>query len=164
MKVMDKASLVSRNKLIQAQTEREILGLLDHPFLPTLYSQVETDTLYFLVMEYRSGGGLHNLQQKQPNKYFSEQAACLLVKDPQKRIAYRRGATEIRQHPLFEDVNWALVRSSTPPHIPEPVDLARFACKEVPNAGKKPAENGINGKDMSKGKTNDSPHLDFEYF
>ncbi|XP_038987567.1 serine/threonine-protein kinase AGC1-7-like isoform X2 [Phoenix dactylifera] len=329
MKVMDKASLVSRNKLIRAQTEREILGLLDHPFLPTLYSHVETGKFYCLVMEYCSGGNLNSLRQKQPNKYFSEQAAredghimlsdfdlslrcsvnptlvksssthdgigesmldsehavqgcvqptaffprilpkrnrksksdfglekgalpelmaeptnarsmsfvgtheylapeiirgeghgsavdwwtfgiflyelmhgktpfkgsgnrdtllnvvgrplkfpevpvvssvardlirSLLVKDPEKRIAYRRGATEIKQHPFFEGVNWALVRSSTPPHIPEPVDFARFACKEVHNLGKKATEFGITGNDVSKVNTNDSSHLDFEYF
>ncbi|KAG1367877.1 Serine/threonine-protein kinase AGC1-7 [Cocos nucifera] len=339
MKVMDKASLASRNKLIRAQTEREILGLLDHPFLPTLYSHFETDKFYCLVMEYCSGGNLHSLRQKQPNKYFSEQAArdlkpenvlvreeghimlsdfdlslrcsvnptlvksssthagfgesmldsehavqgcvqptaffprilpkrnrksksdfglekealpelmaeptnarsmsfvgtheylapeiiqgqghgsavdwwtfgiflyelmhgmtpfkgsgnrdtlvnvvgrplrfpevplvssaardlirSLLVKDPEKRIAYRRGATEIKQHPFFEGVNWALVRSSTPPHVPEPVDFARFARKEVHNPGKKATANGITGNDVSKVKTNDSSHLDFEYF
>ncbi|PKA64717.1 Protein kinase G11A [Apostasia shenzhenica] len=75
MKVMDRASLISRNKLIRAQTEREILSLLDHPFLPTLYSHFETDKFYCLVMEYCSGGNLHSLRQKQPNKYFSENAA-----------------------------------------------------------------------------------------
>lgn len=75
MKVMDKASLASRNKLLRAQTEREILGLLDHPFLPTLYSYFETDKLYCLVMEFCSGGNLHSLRQKQPNKYFTEEAA-----------------------------------------------------------------------------------------
>lgn len=75
MKVMDKASLANRNKLIRAQNEREILGLLDHPFLPNLYSYFETDKFYCLVMEYCSGGNLHSLRQKQPNKYFSEQAA-----------------------------------------------------------------------------------------
>ncbi|XP_010924538.1 serine/threonine-protein kinase RHS3-like [Elaeis guineensis] len=360
MKVMDKVSLVSRNKLIRAQTEREILGLLDHPFLPTLYSHFETDKFYCLVMEYCSGGNLHSLRQKQRNKYFSEQAArfyasevllaleylhmlgviyrdlkpenvlvreeghimlsdfdlslrcsvnptlvksssnhsligesmldsehavqgcvqptaffprilpkrnrktksdfgldkealpelmaeptnarsmsfvgtheylapeiiqgqghgsavdwwtlgiflyelmfgttpfkgsgnrdtlanvvgrplrfpempvvssaardlvrSLLVKDPEKRIAYRRGATEIKQHPFFEGVNWALVRSSTPPHVPEPVDFARFACKEVHNPGKKATENGSTGNDACKVHTNDSSHLDFEYF
>ncbi|KAK1285701.1 Serine/threonine-protein kinase AtPK7 [Acorus calamus] len=47
----------------------------------------------------------------------------LLVKDPQRRIAYRRGATEIKQHPFFEGVNWALVRSAMPPHVPDPVDF-----------------------------------------
>lgn len=79
MKVMDRASLVSRNKVLRSQTEREILGLLDHPFLPTLYSHFETDKFYCLVMEYCSGGNLHSLRQKQPNKYFTEQAARLVL-------------------------------------------------------------------------------------
>ncbi|CAO2161717.1 unnamed protein product [Urochloa humidicola] len=75
MKVMDKDSLISRNKLVRAQTEKEILSLLDHPFLPTLYTHFETDKLYCLVMEYCCGGNLHSLRQKQPNRHFSEQAA-----------------------------------------------------------------------------------------
>ena len=75
MKVMDKVSLASRNKLLRAQTEREILGLLDHPFLPTLYSHFETDKFYCLVIEFCSGGNLHSLRQKQPNKHFTEEAA-----------------------------------------------------------------------------------------
>uniref|UniRef100_A0ACD5VFH4 Uncharacterized protein n=1 Tax=Avena sativa TaxID=4498 RepID=A0ACD5VFH4_AVESA len=75
MKVMDKESLISRNKLIRAQTEREILGLLDHPFLPTLYTHFETEKFYCLVMEYCSGGNLHSLRQKQLNKHFSEHGA-----------------------------------------------------------------------------------------
>lgn len=78
MKVMDKASLISRNKLIRAETEREILGLLDHPFLPTLYSYFETDKFYCLVMEYCSGGNLHSLRQKQLSKHFTEHAARLV--------------------------------------------------------------------------------------
>jgi len=78
MKVMDKAALISRNKLLRAQTEREILGLLDHPFLPTLYSYFETEKFYCLVMEFCSGGDLHSLRQKQPNKCFSEEAARLV--------------------------------------------------------------------------------------
>lgn len=79
MKVMDKGSLASRNKLIRAQTEREILGLLDHPFLPTLYSYFETDKFYCLVMEFCSGGNLHIVRQKQPNKYFTEEAARSVI-------------------------------------------------------------------------------------
>lgn len=75
MKVMDKESLINRNKLVRAETEREILGLLDHPFLPTLYSHFETDKFYCLVMEYCCGGSLHSLRQKQPNRHFDEQSA-----------------------------------------------------------------------------------------
>ncbi|CAJ1958293.1 unnamed protein product [Sphenostylis stenocarpa] len=365
MKVMDKAALISRNKLLRAQTEREILGLLDHPFLPTLYSYFETDKFYCLVMEFCSGGDLHSLRQKQPNKCFTEEAArfyasevllaleylhmlgivyrdlkpenllvrdeghimlsdfdlslrcsvCptlvksssahasnsssgnhdssgilnddqavsttsqassffprilpskknrkaksdfgllvggarlpelmaeptnvrsmsfvgtheylapeiikgeghgsavdwwtfgiflyellhgttpfkgagykatlfnvvgqplrfpenpqvsavardlirgLLVKEPQKRIAYTRGATEIKQHPFFEGMNWALVRSATPPHIPDAIDFSRYASKETaPPVDKKMADIA-----NDKNSNNDS-YVDFEYF
>lgn len=79
MKVMDKASLASRNKLLRAQTEREILGLLDHPFVPTLYSYFETDKHYCLVMEFCSCGSLHSLRLKQPNRHFTEEAARLVT-------------------------------------------------------------------------------------
>jgi serine/threonine protein kinase len=75
MKVMDKGSLASRKKLLRAQTEREILQSLDHPFLPTLYTHFETDKFSCLVMEFCPGGDLHTLRQRQPGKHFSEQAA-----------------------------------------------------------------------------------------
>ncbi|GAB4839810.1 Serine/threonine-protein kinase AGC1-7 [Ancistrocladus abbreviatus] len=358
MKVMDKTSLADRNKLFRAQTEREILGLLDHPFLPTLYTHFETDKFYCLVMEFCSGGNLHSLRQKQPNKYFTEEAArfyvsevllaleylhmlgivyrdlkpenvlvrdeghimlsdfdlslrCsvnptlvksssthvsnggsggildeklavhgrmqpssffprilpikknrksksdfglfvngslpelmaeptnvrsmsfvgtheylapeiirgeghgsavdwwtfgiflyellhgttpfkgqgnratlfnvigqplrfpdtpyvsamardlirgLLVKEPQKRIAYKRGATEIKQHPFFEGVNWALVRCGTPPYVPEPIDILRYSSRETPPIDKR--EGVEAGCDSNKSSSND----DFEYF
>ncbi|KAI0513428.1 hypothetical protein KFK09_009449 [Dendrobium nobile] len=352
MKVMDRASIISRNKMIRAQTEREILSLLDHPFLPTLYSHFETDKFYCLVMEYCSGGNLHSLRQKQPYKCFTEQAVrfyasevllaleylhmlgivyrdlkpenvlvreeghimlsdfdlsfqcsvnptlvkssslhgessrdleclldadgsiqgciqptvlfpriipkrnrksksdfgpgagllpellaeptnarsmsfvgtheylapeiirgeghgsavdwwtfgifiyemiygttpfkgsgnrdtllnvigqplrfpeepiisrsardlirSLLVKDPQRRIACRRGATEIKQHQFFDGVNWALVRSLQPPHVPETVDFGQFASKDITGRKKKAtAENPPTSQ------------VDFEYF
>ncbi|KAL2610596.1 hypothetical protein R1flu_029169 [Riccia fluitans] len=75
MKVMDKGSLASRKKLLRAQTEREILALLDHPFLPTLYTHFETEKFSCLVMEFCTGGDLHTLRQRQPGKHFSEAAA-----------------------------------------------------------------------------------------
>lgn len=74
MKVMDKASLASRKKLLRAQTEREILQSLDHPFLPTLYTHFETDKFSCLVMEFCPGGDLHTLRQRQQGKHFSELA------------------------------------------------------------------------------------------
>ncbi|XP_006660743.1 serine/threonine-protein kinase D6PK-like [Oryza brachyantha] len=79
MKVMDKASLASRKKLLRSQTELEILQSLDHPFLPTLYTHFETDKFSCLVMEFCPGGDLHTLRQRQPGKHFSEQAAKFYV-------------------------------------------------------------------------------------
>ncbi|XP_047331627.1 serine/threonine-protein kinase AGC1-7-like [Impatiens glandulifera] len=361
MKVMDRASLVSRNKLLRAQTEREILGLLDHPFLPTLYTYFETEKFYCLVMEFCSGGNLHTLRQKQPNKYFSEEAArfyaseillaleylhmlgvvyrdlkpenvlvrdeghimlsdfdlslqcsvsptlvksnngsgagileeetavqgCiqptstffpriltskknrksksdfglfvggslpelmaeptnvrsmsfvgtheylapeivrgeghgsavdwwtfgiflyelllgttpfkgagnratlvnvvgqplkfpdspqvsanardlikgLLVKEPQKRIAYRRGATEIKQHPFFEGVTWALVRSAVPPIVPEPVDFTVYANRDATHGEKNlPESGGGGGEKINDSSSSSKQEEDFDYF
>lgn len=79
MKVMDKSMLAGRKKLMRAQTERDILGLLDHPFLPTLYSHFETEKFSCLLMEFCSGGDLHTLRQRQPGKHFTEQAARLVL-------------------------------------------------------------------------------------
>ncbi|PKA58665.1 Protein kinase G11A [Apostasia shenzhenica] len=79
MKVMDKASLASRKKLLRAQMEKEILQCLDHPFLPTLYTHFETEKFSCLVMEFCPGGDLHTLRQKQPGKYFQEHAVRFYV-------------------------------------------------------------------------------------
>ncbi|CAJ1946621.1 unnamed protein product [Sphenostylis stenocarpa] len=79
MKVMNKTELANRKKLVRAQTEREILQSLDHPFLPTLYTHFETETFSCLVMEFCPGGDLHALRQKQPGKYFSEHAVRFYV-------------------------------------------------------------------------------------
>ncbi|CAH8388725.1 unnamed protein product [Eruca vesicaria subsp. sativa] len=42
---------------------------------------------------------------------------------PQQRLGFKRGATEVKQHPVFEGVNWALIRCATPLEIPNPVKL-----------------------------------------
>ncbi|KAI3471966.1 hypothetical protein Pfo_028654 [Paulownia fortunei] len=79
IKVMDNEFLAKRKKMPRAQTEREILRMLDHPFLPTLYAQFTSDNLSCLVMEFCPGGDLHVLRQKQPGRYFPEQAARFYV-------------------------------------------------------------------------------------
>ncbi|KAK1383731.1 Protein kinase domain-containing protein [Heracleum sosnowskyi] len=339
MKVMDKGMLAERKKLMRAQTEREILGLLDHPFLPSLYSHFETDKFSCLLIEFCSGGDLHLLRQRQLGKHFSELAArfyasevllaleylhmmgvvyrdlkpenvlssnqpscamasyciepscidpscklpvcvghscfqptCfkprlfkskatkakserprlvnsdsypeliaeptaarsmsfvgtheylspeiirgdghgsavdwwtfgiflyellygrtpfkgngnretllnvvgqslkfpdgavsfaakdlirgLLAKDPHKRLGFKRGATEIKQHPFFESVNWALIRGTTPPEIPKPVDLSCY--NQTLKSSLYSNNKGASDSDRSSG-----PYLDFEFF
>ncbi|CAN6802415.1 unnamed protein product [Brassica oleracea] len=88
MKVMDKTSLASRKKLLRAQTEREILQSLDHPFLPTLYTHFETEKFSCLVMEFCPGGDLHTLRQRQPGKHFSEQAVKFYIAESLLAIEY----------------------------------------------------------------------------
>uniref|UniRef100_A0A7N0V2F0 non-specific serine/threonine protein kinase n=1 Tax=Kalanchoe fedtschenkoi TaxID=63787 RepID=A0A7N0V2F0_KALFE len=79
IKVMDNEYLARRKKLPRAQAEREILKMLDHPFLPTLYAQFTSENLSCLVMEYCPGGDLHVLRQKQPGRNFPEQSARFYV-------------------------------------------------------------------------------------
>lgn len=74
VKVMDNEFLAARKKMPRVQTETEILQMLDHPFLPTLYAQFMTNNFSCLVMDYCPGGDLHVLRQKQLSKTFSEQA------------------------------------------------------------------------------------------
>ncbi|KAJ9565819.1 hypothetical protein OSB04_001785 [Centaurea solstitialis] len=75
MKVVDKEVLALKKKTERAATEKKILNMLDHPFLPSLYAQFEASHFSCVVMEYCSGGDLHSLRHKQPRKRFSLSAA-----------------------------------------------------------------------------------------
>ena len=104
----------------------------------------------------------------------------LLVKEPQHRLGVKRGATEIKQHPFFEGVNWALIRCSTPPEVPRPVE-AEFPGKFGPpvdmvgvgSGSKRMVGGGIGGGGgggggvVGGGGTDMKPggkYLDFEFF
>ena len=75
MKVVDREALALRNKLQRAEMEKEILGILDHPFLPTLYAEFDASHYSCLVMEFCPGGDLHAARQRQPGKRFSISSA-----------------------------------------------------------------------------------------
>lgn len=71
MKVVDKEALAKKKKVQRAEMERKILKMLDHPFLPTLHAEFEASHFSCIVMEFCSGGDLHSLRHKQPQKRFS---------------------------------------------------------------------------------------------
>ncbi|KAE8665368.1 Protein kinase PINOID 2 [Hibiscus syriacus] len=71
MKVVDREALAIRKKLQRADMEKEILGMLDHPFVPSLYAEFEASHYSCLVMEYCPGGDLYVARQRQPAKRFS---------------------------------------------------------------------------------------------
>nr|AHZ63801.1 neochrome [Megaceros flagellaris] len=75
LKAMDKAMMLHRNKVHRARAEREILAMMDHPFLPTLYASFQTKTHVCLVTDFCPGGDLFLLLDKQPTKTLSEDAA-----------------------------------------------------------------------------------------
>ncbi|TKY67094.1 Serine/threonine-protein kinase D6PKL2 [Spatholobus suberectus] len=73
-KVMEKEDLARRNKEGRARTEREILEMLDHPFLPTLYASIHAPKWLCFLTPFCPGGDLHVLRQRFPNKRFLESA------------------------------------------------------------------------------------------
>ncbi|KAJ4807590.1 phototropin 2 [Rhynchospora pubera] len=74
MKAMDKNVMLNRNKVHRATAERQILDLLDHPFLPTLYASFQTKTHICLITDYCPGGELFMLLDRQPQKVLREDA------------------------------------------------------------------------------------------
>ncbi|XP_019259796.1 PREDICTED: LOW QUALITY PROTEIN: phototropin-2 [Nicotiana attenuata] len=75
MKAMDKSIMLNRNKVHRACVEREIIALLDHPFLPALYSSFQTETHVCLITDFCPGGELFALLDRQPMKIFKEESA-----------------------------------------------------------------------------------------
>ncbi|KAK1439430.1 hypothetical protein QVD17_05248 [Tagetes erecta] len=75
MKAMDKSVMLNRNKVHRACIEREIIALLDHPFLPTLYTSFQTPTHVCLITDFCAGGELFALLDKQPLKFLREESA-----------------------------------------------------------------------------------------
>ncbi|XVE59157.1 hypothetical protein DITRI_Ditri05aG0023100 [Diplodiscus trichospermus] len=74
MKAMDKGVMLNRNKVHRACAEREILDMLDHPFLPALYASFQTKTHICLITDYCPGGELFMLLDRQPMKVMKEDA------------------------------------------------------------------------------------------
>ncbi|KAL5710710.1 Serine/threonine-protein kinase kipk1 [Ranunculus cassubicifolius] len=75
----------------------------------------------------------------------------LLVKEPENRLGSVKGATEIKQHPFFEGLNWALIRCAIPPELPKGYD---------------PTEHMAHQKEESKCPEfkNTGEHFEFELF
>ncbi|RLM99334.1 hypothetical protein C2845_PM06G34060 [Panicum miliaceum] len=59
--------------------------------------------------------------------------AGLLAKDPARRLGSRRGAADVKAHPFFRGLNFALLRSSRPPVVPGASPLHRSqSCHAAP--------------------------------
>nr|AML76342.1 putative LOV domain-containing protein [Chloromonas rosae] len=72
MKTLDKHEMQERNKVQRVLTEEQILTLVDHPFLATLFVTIQTDTHLHFVMEFCEGGELYGLLNSQPKKRLKE--------------------------------------------------------------------------------------------
>ncbi|TVU49046.1 hypothetical protein EJB05_00337, partial [Eragrostis curvula] len=62
--------------------------------------------------------------------------AALLAKDPAARLGSRRGAADVKAHPFFRGLNFALLRSARPPVVPgaSPAMHRSKSCTAAPAA------------------------------
>ncbi|KAI4371817.1 hypothetical protein MLD38_010121 [Melastoma candidum] len=71
MKVVDRDEAERKQKTERVETERRVLRMVDHPFLPTLYAEFEVSSRFScFMMEYCEGGDLHALRHRLPNRRF----------------------------------------------------------------------------------------------
>ncbi|KAK1390984.1 hypothetical protein POM88_019162 [Heracleum sosnowskyi] len=90
----------------------------------------------------------------------------LLVKEPQHRLAYRRGATEIKQHPFFQSAfGHYLSRCINNPEAVKPKPRAGNLKKKHDNTENKESNSNVNANkgtelhtDTSEGNTEDAGH------
>ncbi|BAS83302.1 serine/threonine-protein kinase WAG1 [Oryza sativa Japonica Group] len=70
----------------------------------------------------------------------------LLERDPRRRMGSARGAAEIKRHPFFAGVDWALIRCVAPPVVPDKDSAAAGAGDKKAKLG---SWNSMGGKKRS---------------
>ncbi|CAN0167441.1 unnamed protein product, partial [Scytosiphon promiscuus] len=58
----------------------------------------------------------------------------LLRKDPNERLGQRKGVGEIKRHPFFSSVHWALIANSTPPFVLSGPDTPGWLASVQPSS------------------------------
>ena len=91
----------------------------------------------------------------------------LLIKDPSKRLGSTKGATEIKLHPFFRSVNWALIRCTTPPQVTRSGSMMGTNVHSSNNCHHHLHQNNHNGpttRVFTIHKTVSKAHSHFAYF
>lgn len=84
----------------------------------------------------------------------------LLVPDQKKRLGHKHGAADIKEHPFFKGINWALIRNEKPPIIPEIKD--KYDTSNFRNLVDSDDESDRPVSEVEEKSTN-NPFKDFRY-
>jgi Protein kinase domain/Ankyrin repeats (many copies) len=77
MKVLKKEKIITQNLISYALTERNVLSVMDHPFIVSLHWAFQTPDNLFLILDYCPGGDLSMRLLAQ--KTFSESVARIYI-------------------------------------------------------------------------------------
>ncbi len=88
---------------------------------------------------------------------------ALLTPDAKKRLGAEHGAADIKAHPFFASINWALVADMKPPMIPRLIDPEHEAGKQGA-ADDEQAQGSLDGgSHKAPPETKQDPFKDFEH-
>nr|AHZ63913.1 phototropin [Penium margaritaceum] len=167
MKAMDKEVMINRNKVHRACTERDILGRIDHPFLPTLFASFQTATHVCLITEFCTGGELYGVLEKQKGKRFPEDVAKFYGAEVLLALEYLHCQGVVYRdlkpenvllaesgHAMLSDFDLSFLASSTPRLVMPPVQAMMDAIKKKKKKSKK-SKKGVAAASSSSGAEKD---------
>jgi serine/threonine protein kinase len=85
----------------------------------------------------------------------------LLHTNPKKRLGAEHGASDIKEHPWFKPVNWALIRNQTPPMVPKlshALDTRYFRTIRDDDTAGQADERGVDSEQLEQ----DDPFREFK--
>jgi len=75
VKILQKKEMVQRKKVKRVLVEREILSIVDHPFIVSLHWSFQSLSQVYYVMEFCAGGGFYRMLSKLPERRLLEDPA-----------------------------------------------------------------------------------------
>lgn len=78
----------------------------------------------------------------------------LLIKDEMRRLGSRAGASDVKNHPFFKPITWALLRHMKPPMIPHQgraIDTVNFRTVKESGDGEGGGSSGTGGSGGAAG-------------
>jgi len=95
----------------------------------------------------------------------------LLIKDENRRLGARAGASDIKAHPFFRTTQWALIRHMKPPIVPHQgreTDTINFRnvkeSESVDISGSRPWTNNLKGVPLDSGLATPGADLNVDPF
>jgi serine/threonine protein kinase len=75
VKILDKQQIIGTSSSTRVVAEREILTMLDHPFVIQLHFAFQDDIRVYFVMDYAAGGDFYNFLKQFPGEKSSLEIA-----------------------------------------------------------------------------------------
>jgi serine/threonine protein kinase len=88
MKIIDKHHIIGSSSVGRVLAEREIMTMLEHPFVITLHFAFQDDTRIFFVLDFLSGGDFFRLMKQIPDRRMSEEAAMFYAAEIMLALEY----------------------------------------------------------------------------